>query len=1119
MRLCWAAECLLLGCLSVANGQQVQCSSLADGCTGGRTHDASLRDAIARFQPHMVYGGRGDSIVFSSAERDSTLSQISLSCRDGSIPPPIIGSTAQTLLETIRSCPNQCGSIAIGGGDNCGFGVLIANDATSMPCFIKAVDVMPSGTSPTVKPTSGPFISIGCYTDRWDARTLTAGSANEPGMTVDRCMQLAQGYRYAGVEYSTECFWGNEVTGSASMATGQCDMPCDGQPFELCGGGNLINVYQNRDVEMPKPTIVPSAGSFGSPACLVDSADGRILRNGSTEAWGESGMTVEKCADLARTWRYAGVEYSGECFWGDDIFSVGDAVLQDCNMPCAGNQLEACGAGNRMLVYTDASWEDKSRLELADAMEVYYALVAELYALVKRWDDLIAEYEASQGGNQNAKRAIEQRSPALLALIRQVRLDIGALSSRIESYNNRIDYLFKIAHRRNKVDDVEMGLQTRVNNEVNEQMANLLGTVASDLVFGAARVVRLAILAIGVPEVQVGGILVGIFFSARALIKSLRGIIDEPNPGQTQPTQQQTPTPTTWSTTSTMSTICTATATTTPIIILTKQNVNRAQFDGLVESLPKSDENLIVAEPWMDHWIYIATLDECTSMELTDNPLVEAWSIDAPLEFDDAEAAPSDLQKRAHAAADPARNVEENDDHDGVDVSSGAPNSAGILALEQLFNATVLEKRGPPGPNSQFKLQENSPGHLGWISPLARYDSRLMDRGYYYDFGSEYLFDGSTQRASPPPLVYVVDSGFLNLHQGLGAVFDSFGVSPDGRSRAPQDPPPNSHGTCMASLATGRYHSAAKNTRLVTVQLDSIGNVRSYARRAVFALNHIMRHAAANAGTTNAVISMSWGVEKPYLYWPSERNPPPRGTQRANVFQILMPLVWSKGIVALASAGNDHRSGDINNDVYQIDYKLPRGVGGTDTPLIVVGNNQFDNTRYPTSQFLDRTSKGVLTVYNVGTNVDCAVRGRHPNGEYIDVNQDNLTTYGVEPPGTSQATAITAGMVAYWLGDPVLHAQFMVNGVSGFAREVKRHLVNTAIKFKWNTAVAIGDGIPRAALGEYVLCPRDATTVAGLPAVSPPFIPSLNTRRVLTYTDVTEGTTMVLNPLPQCHLI
>lgn len=38
-----------------------------------------------------------------------------------------------------------------------------------------------------------------------------------------------------------------------------------------------------------------------------------------------------------------------------------------------------------------------------------------------------------------------------------------------------------------------MGLQTRVNNEVEEQMANLLGTVASDLVFGAARVVRLAV--------------------------------------------------------------------------------------------------------------------------------------------------------------------------------------------------------------------------------------------------------------------------------------------------------------------------------------------------------------------------------------------------------------------------------------------------------------------------------------------------------------------------------------------------------------------------------------------------------------------------------------------------
>lgn len=54
-------------------------------------------------------------------------------------------------------------------------------------------------------------------------------------------------------------------------------------------------------------------------------------------------------------------------------------------------------------------------------------------------------------------------------------------------------------------------------------------------------------------------------------------------------------------------------------------------------------------------------------------------------------------------------------------------------------------------------------------------------------------------------------------------------------------------------------------------------------------------------------------------------------------------------------------------------------VGGSDSPLIVVGNAQRDNTRHPSSQWCDVQGKGILSMYNIGTEVDIRYTeyGRH----------------------------------------------------------------------------------------------------------------------------------------------
>jgi len=45
----------------------------------------------------------------------------------------------------------------------------------------------------------------------------------------------------------SECFWGDKIANEQQLSLEQCDMPCDGNPRQICGGGNRILVYENSD--------------------------------------------------------------------------------------------------------------------------------------------------------------------------------------------------------------------------------------------------------------------------------------------------------------------------------------------------------------------------------------------------------------------------------------------------------------------------------------------------------------------------------------------------------------------------------------------------------------------------------------------------------------------------------------------------------------------------------------------------------------------------------------------------------------------------------------------------------------------------------------------------------
>lgn len=195
-----------------------------------------------------------------------------------------------------------------------------------------------------------------CYEDSVANRAMPV-PVGVPGgaavMTVELCLDACQaiGYSFAGIEYSQECYCGSSLP--VKVATdGRCDMTCNGNPQQLCGGGNGLSVYQ-RPVAATQPTTVQSYKTWSYDNCYVDSIDNRILSVGVGVV---GAMTVELCLDAcsAAGYNYAGLEYSQECYCGrtrpTEIATDGR-----CSMVCQGNSLQYCGGGNGMNVYRSSA--------------------------------------------------------------------------------------------------------------------------------------------------------------------------------------------------------------------------------------------------------------------------------------------------------------------------------------------------------------------------------------------------------------------------------------------------------------------------------------------------------------------------------------------------------------------------------------------------------------------------------------------------------------------------------------------------------------------------------------------------------------------------------------------
>ncbi|KAI1329017.1 WSC-domain-containing protein [Xylariaceae sp. FL0255] len=223
-----------------------------------------------------------------------------------------------------------------------------------------------NGTNLAVGTTVGNWKYLGCANEI-PGRALTGLSFSAGTMTIEACQNYcsANQFPYAGVEYSEQCFCGNELTQPATLGMTICTMPCTGNKNEMCGGNGALSVFQNTKYVAPAPP--KTVGSWTYQNCYMEPQGARAL---PFLVLADDGMTTEMCtaACAAAKYPYAGLEYGRECWCGptlsNTLKSASDpGCMMTCDMLCGGNPSEICGGSDSISIYHNSGISKRSGMD------------------------------------------------------------------------------------------------------------------------------------------------------------------------------------------------------------------------------------------------------------------------------------------------------------------------------------------------------------------------------------------------------------------------------------------------------------------------------------------------------------------------------------------------------------------------------------------------------------------------------------------------------------------------------------------------------------------------------------------------------------------------------------
>lgn len=115
------------------------------------------------------------------------------------------------------------------------------------------------------------YAPVGCWTDdasQGKALFYRQDNLDSSTLTTDKCLQscLKGGFPFAGTEYGGECYCGVVVGNGTSLAADQstCNMPCNGDSAQTCGGPSRLSLYVAKDLQSLEPCGTPPDSSSSS---------------------------------------------------------------------------------------------------------------------------------------------------------------------------------------------------------------------------------------------------------------------------------------------------------------------------------------------------------------------------------------------------------------------------------------------------------------------------------------------------------------------------------------------------------------------------------------------------------------------------------------------------------------------------------------------------------------------------------------------------------------------------------------------------------------------------------------------------------------------------------------
>ncbi|XP_072037180.1 uncharacterized protein [Amphiura filiformis] len=224
------------------------------------------------------------------------------------------------------------------------FGICLCD--LSLELVVKALDITDIRLlgSPTNTPNAG---RVQVYdTDQWKDVCHDGDDRGDKDWSFKEAMVACRQLGYPGTAMKRKGGYGNGNSNNAIDA-----FECDGDELKLstCTSSNGPDTGSQCFDGNDAGVICTVPGYLG---CYVDEDD-RVL---SDTRMNDGDMTIRKCIDFCqtRTMRYAGVQYSTECFCGvegSNYDRLGRKDDSECDMTCEGNSDEICGGTWRMSIY------------------------------------------------------------------------------------------------------------------------------------------------------------------------------------------------------------------------------------------------------------------------------------------------------------------------------------------------------------------------------------------------------------------------------------------------------------------------------------------------------------------------------------------------------------------------------------------------------------------------------------------------------------------------------------------------------------------------------------------------------------------------------------------------